>query len=190
MKSAWLAALRNAGRRLRWLGGRGWRAQDFATRYARPSQDVWGYRASPDHLARADWILAALPQLRFRHVLEVGCAQGFLTERLAGRAERLVACDFSPEAVAQAQRHLSGAPHVECRIADIRDGFPDAGFDLLLFSDVLYYLSRSETDRVLAEATASIAPGGHVLIANEWRAQARGLTAPDYAFTRLDADQG
>ncbi len=189
MTSAWTAALRNASRRLRWLGGRGWRAQDFAARYASPSQDVWSYRASPDHLARADWIMAALPEGRFRHVLEVGCAQGFLTERLAGRAERLVACDFSPEAVAQAQRHLLGAPHVEACVADIRDGFPGTDFDLLLFSDMLYYLSKSETDRVLAEAAARIAPGGHVLIANEWRAQARGLTPPDYAFTRLDASR-
>jgi hypothetical protein len=28
-----------------------------------------------------------------------------------------------------------------------------------------------------------------MLIANEWRAEARGLTAPDYAFSQLDADR-
>jgi len=184
-----MTALRNASRRLRWLGGRGWSAQDFSARYAKASGDVWGYRASPDHLARAEWIVAALPQGRFRHVLEVGCAQGFLTERLAPLADRLVACDFSPKAVAEAQRHLAGAPQVECCVADIRGGFPGDDFDLALFSDVLYYLSKRETDGVLAEAANRIAPGGHILIANEWRAEAQGLTAPDYAFTRLDGDR-
>ena len=180
-------ALRNASRRLRWLGGRGWRAEDFAPRYAKTSDDVWGYSASPDHLARAEWILAALPGRRFSHVLEVGGAQGFLTARLAPLAERLVACDFSPEAVAAARRRLADTPHVECRVADIRDGFPGADFDLCLFSDVLYYLSKRETEGVLAEAAEKIAPGGHLLVANEWRKDARGLTAPDYAFSRLDA---
>lgn len=180
-------ALRNASRRLRWLGGRGWRADDFASRYAKTSDDVWGYSASTDHLARAEWILAALPARRFSHVLEVGSAQGFLTERLAPFAERLVACDFSAEAVSAARLRLAQAPHVECRVADIRDGFPGEAFDLGLFSDVLYYLSKRETDRVLAEAAEKIASGGHLLIANEWSADARGLTAPDYVFTRLDA---
>jgi SAM-dependent methyltransferase len=184
-----MSALRNASRRLRWIAGRGWRAEDFAPRYATPASDVWGYRVSPDHLTRAGWILEAMPEGRFRRVLEVGCAQGFLTERLAPRADSLIACDFSPEAIAAAKAALAGAAQVECRVADIRDGFPGADFDLVLFSDVLYYLSKRETDRVLADAGRNIAPGGHLLIANEWRADARGLTAPDYAFSRLDADR-
>ena len=183
-------ALATARRRLRWLGGRGWSAQDFAARYAAPTPDAWGYRASPEHLARAQWIAAALPEGRLGRGLEVGCAQGFLTERLAPRADHWIACDLSPAAVAQAQRHLADLAHVECRVADIRDGFAVAAFDFVLFSDVLYYLSKREIDRVLAEAAQNIAPGGHLMIANEWRAEARGLTSPDYALARLDADRG
>lgn len=184
------ATLDGVSRRLRWTTGRGWRAHDFAARYAAPSGDVWGYAGSPEHLRRADWILDALPRERFARVLEVGCAQGFLTERLAPRADGLVACDFSPDAVAQARRRLADAPHVECRVVDIREGFPGADFDLCLFSDVLYYLSRRETDEVLAQAAHAIAPGGFVVIASEWRANASGLTDPAYALARLDAQAG
>jgi SAM-dependent methyltransferase len=187
MSNEWAAALRGIGRRLRWSMGGGWRAHDFAARYAEPSGDVWGYGGSPEHITRADWILSALPRARFRRVLEVGCAQGFLTERLAHRADGLVACDFSPDAVVQARRRLADAPHVECRVADIREGFPGADFDLCLFSDVLYYLSKRETDLVLAEASRKIAPGGFLVIASEWRQAARGLTDPAYGLARLDA---
>lgn len=182
--------MRGWGRRLRWARGHGWRAADFAARYAEPARDVWGYSGSPEHLARADSIVAALPAGRFRRVLEVGCAQGFLTERLAPLAESLLACDFSPEAAASARGRLADAPHVEVRVADIRAGFPGADFDLCLFSDVLYYLSPRETDLVLAEAAQRIAPGGFVVIASEWRTRATGLTDPAYALARLDATPG
>ena len=52
---------------------------------------------------------------------------------------------------------------------------------------MLYYLSPRETDAVLTEAARRIAPGGVLFIANEWRAGAKGLTSPHYAFGRLDA---
>ncbi len=184
------ATLDGVSRRLRWSTGRGWRAHDFAARYAKPSGDVWGYAGSPEHVRRAEWILSGLPCSRFRRVLEVGCAQGFLTERLAPRSDSLVACDFSPDAVAQTRRRLTDAPHVECRVADIRDEFPGADFDLCLFSDVLYYLSKRETELVLAEASRRIVPGGFVVIASEWRENASGLTDPAYALARLDAQPG
>lgn len=182
-----MAWLRDKARRLRWLLGQGWSAADFGARYASGGGDVWGYRQSPIHRARADFILSALPAERFQNALEVGCAQGFLSERLAARADRLVACDLSGEAVAQARQACRDSPHVEFHVADIRRGFPGEGFDLCLFSDVLYYLSRRETDAVLDEAARKTREGGLLLIANEWRSGARGLTPPAYSFARLDA---
>ena len=68
------------------------------------------------------------------------------------------------------------------------DGFPGDGFDLCLFSDVLYYLSARETDVVLAQAAQKTKAGGVLLIANEWSGRAGGLTPPQYAFERLDAN--
>ena len=187
MPSAVASHLRGLCRKLRWLAGRGWSAQDFASRYAAPAADVWGYRQSPQHRQRAEAILSALPQTRFAHALEVGCAQGFLSEQLAPRVDRLIACDFSPEAIKQARENGRELANVEFRVADIRDGFPGEGFDLCLFSDVLYYLAPREIDAVLAQAGEKMRQGGCLLIANEWRASAQGLTPPTHAFARLDA---
>ena len=180
--------LQGIRRKLRWLTGRGWSADDFAERYAGRSSDAWGYRASPAHRDRAEWIAAALPEPRFSFVLEVGCAEGFLTERLAARADRLIACDIAAPAVERTRVTCRSRSNVEVRIADIRSGFPGEGFDLCLCSDVLYYLSPREIDAVLAEAGKRIAPCGYLLIANEWRDDARGLTPPSYALGRLDRD--
>ena len=146
-----------------------------------------GYRNSPRHIARAEFLIAALPAERFARALEVGCAQGFLSERLAGRVERLIACDISAEAVAQARRACSGLANAEFHVADIRAGFPGDAFDLCLFSDVLYYLSPREIDAVLDEAARRVPGGGWLAIVNEWREGAKGLTSPHYSFARLDA---
>jgi SAM-dependent methyltransferase len=173
-------------RRLRWRLGRGWSARDFAARYAGGDADVWGYRHSPQHSARAEFILAALPAARFGRALEAGCAQGFLSERLAGRVDRLIACDISAEAIARAKENCSGLANAEFHVADIRAGFPGDAFDLCLFSDVLYYLSPREIDGVLDEAVRRTPSGGYLAIVNEWRAGAKGLTPPQYSFARLD----
>ncbi len=183
-----MLAFRRLRREWLWLAGRGWSAGDFAERYASRDADVWGYRASPMHQRRAESILAALPQARFATALEVGCAEGFLSERLARRADRVVACDLSAEAVRRARENCRALPHVEFCVADIRDGFPADGFDLCLFSDVLYYLSARETNAVLAECARRIAPAGSLVISNEWSARARRLTPPGRAFAKLDGD--
>jgi SAM-dependent methyltransferase len=183
-----LSFLRRWRRKARWWLGRGWTDEDFDERYVSGGADAWGYRGSPRHRQRAEWILEALPADRFATVLEVGCAQGFLTERIAARAERVVACDLSAASVRQAREHCRSLANVEFRVADIRRGFPGDGFDLCLFSDVLYYLSVPETDGVLAEAAVKVASGGFLFIANEWRQGAKGLTPPAYAFAVLDAD--
>lgn len=182
-----MSPFRRWRRELRWLAGRGWGAEDFAGRYASREADAWGYRDSPLHESRAELVLAALPRAHFAKALEVGCAEGFLSERLAPLADRLIACDISAEAVRRAREACRAFPHVEFRVADIRAGFPGEGFDLCLFSDVLYYLSARETDAVLADSACKIAPDGSLVIANEWRAGARRLTPPGYVLARLDA---
>ena len=188
MPNGIVTKIRQWRRKLRWLLGRGWSAEDFAQRYGNSGGDAWGYRGASKHERRAEWIVSALPDRRFAKALEVGCAQGFLTERFAERADRVIACDISAEAIRQARENGGAPPHVEFRVADIRAGFPDTGFDLCVFSDVLYYLSPRETNAVLNEAAQKTTVGGVLLIVNEWNAHARGLTPPTYAFRKLDDD--
>jgi predicted TPR repeat methyltransferase len=175
-------------RRLRWLAGRGWSVEDFAERYARGGDDAWGYRDAPQHRRRAEWIVDALPAPRFEMALEAGCAQGFLSERLAPHVGRLIACDLSAEAVRQARENCRRLDHIEFHVADIRAGLPGEGFDLCLFSDVLYYLSARENDAVLDDAARKTAPCGVLAIVSVWDKRARGLTPPSYAFAKLDDD--
>jgi SAM-dependent methyltransferase len=72
--------------------------------------------------------------------------------------------DISPVAVAAAQRRLAGVPAARAQVLDIRAGWPDGEFDLVVLSEIGYYLdaaSWAESARLVAER---ITPGGTVLL--------------------------
>ena len=49
--------------------------------------DPWEFETSPYEQAKYEHTLDALGERRFRRALEIGCANGVLTERLAGHCE-------------------------------------------------------------------------------------------------------
>ena len=168
-------------RRIRTLLGRGWSATEFERRYQATQQNAWGYQDNPGHAARAQRILQALRAEPAQHLLEAGCAEGFLTRQLAARGNQVTACDLSPEAVRRAAEYCAGLPHVQFAAADIRHQLPQGPFDAAVFSDVLYYLSSTE-NRALALRLHRIMPAPRtLLIANEWNDNYRDLTHPKIA---------
>lgn len=126
-------------RRLRRLFGLGWSAREFRQRYAGKTSDAWGYQHSPDHQARADRILKMFVGRQPQRMLELGCAEGFLTRHLSGIADRVVACDVSEVAVHRAAACCADLRNVHFMATDIRHRLPDGPFDACLASDVLYY---------------------------------------------------
>jgi LmbE family N-acetylglucosaminyl deacetylase len=126
--------------------------------------DPWGFETRWYERRKRAVTLAALPQQRYRSTLEVGCSTGVLTAELAGRADAVLGVDISPVAVAAAQRRLAGVPAARAQVLDIRSGWPDGEFDLVVLSEIGYYLdaaSWAESARLVAER---IIPGGTVLL--------------------------
>lgn len=181
---------RRVERRLRrWLG-LGWSAQEFVWRYAKKSEDAWGYLQSPGHAARADRILGAFAGWRATRLLEVGCAEGFLTKSLLMLADEVVACDLSEEAVSRAERWCAAGARCQFVACDVRRNLPEGPFDTCVLSDVLYYFSAGEI-RSLAEQLHRLMPRPRRLVfANEWNAAYRDLTAPEVALECLTRDTG
>ena len=66
--------------------------------------------------------------------------------------------------------------------SDARDKIVDASTQLLFFQ---LELNRID-DAVLDEAARKTRAGGCLVVVNEWRAGAKGLTSPQYSFARLD----
>lgn len=151
----------------------------FESLYA-ASEDPYAVRARWYEARKRALLLAALPRARYRHAFEPGCGIGELTLALASRCDRLLASDFSARAVATAQQRTAGLGHVEVRRQTLPDDWPiDAGpgsFDLIVLSEVGYFLDREAMQRVAACCERALDADG-TLVACDWR--------PDFAQRRL-----
>jgi SAM-dependent methyltransferase len=112
-------------------------------------------------------ILKRLPE-KIGNLLDLGTGTGRMLELLSPRAGRAVGIDASPDMLAIARDRLSGAHlgNAQVRLGDLfRLPFGnDAGFDAVLFHQVLHYLDDPGT--AVAEAARVMAVGGSLLIAD------------------------
>jgi predicted TPR repeat methyltransferase len=101
----------------------------------------------------------------FRRALEIGCAEGVFSERLASRCEKLVAVDLSPVALSRAATRRIWGDHVSFGRFDLRRE-PIAGeFDLIVVSGVLEYFHRPTVVwGARAKLVHALADGGFLLI--------------------------
>ncbi|MHB8233843.1 MAG: class I SAM-dependent DNA methyltransferase [Solirubrobacteraceae bacterium] len=151
------------------------------------SEDPWGYTTSEYERAKYADTIAALPPRVLGTVLEVGCSIGVFTALLAPRCRRLVAIDFSSRALEIARERLADAPRVELKQASFPEQAPNERFDLIICSEVLYYLDLPAFTRAVDWLGARLADGASVL-AVSWRGQGREepMTG-DEAHDRLTA---
>ena len=137
----------------------------------RADPDPWGFADDPYERAKYARTVAALGGARARRALELGCSIGVLTAALAAHCDALVACDAAPTAVATARERLTGTPGVEILQAVLPGELPAGPFDLVVASEVLYYLDGPALARTLDGLEAALAPGG-VLLAVHWTGHA------------------
>ena len=137
------------------------------------STDPWGVDSRWYEERKRALLLAMLPQARFGRVLEIGCSTGALTEALAGRADRVLGVDHSPAALTAARRRLDSRPGVELADMDIPTTWPEGAFELVVVSEVGYFLSPAAADELSARTAASLTPDGVVVLCH-WRHPVEG----------------
>ena len=142
-----------------------WDRSVFDRIYAR-GDDPWDFAGSAYEIAKYDQTLAALPRERFVCGLEVGCSIGVQTRRLAGRCDTLLALDLAPAAVARARARCADLPHVTVREAQVPRDWPPGTYDLIVLSEVLYFLDRADLASLARLVLGSLRPDGAVLLAN------------------------
>ncbi|MGB0114122.1 MAG: SAM-dependent methyltransferase [Ilumatobacteraceae bacterium] len=135
----------------------------FTSMYAE-QPDPWGFDTSWYERRKYALTLASLPDRRYRRAVEAGCANGALTELLAPRCDELFAFDFHDDAVQRAAERLRGHAHVDVRRGTYPDDWPEGTGDLVVWSEVAYYLSDESAERAIHGLQRWLEPAG-VLVA-------------------------
>jgi peptidoglycan/xylan/chitin deacetylase (PgdA/CDA1 family) len=125
--------------------------------------DPWAYESDYETVKR-EQTLAFLPEKVIPDALEIACAEGHFTLRLAPRVGQLAAVDISTRALARARTRCRGHHNVTFRRLDLdTDEIPGA-FDLIVCSEVLYFVR--DLTGVVSRIAAQLRPGGFLLTAH------------------------
>ncbi|WP_347208963.1 PIG-L family deacetylase [Nocardioides marinisabuli] len=139
----------------------------------REVEEPWGADTRWYEERKRALALAMLPDRRHGRVLEVGCSTGVLTRELAGRCEEVLAVDSSPAAVAAARRRNDDLPHVEVQQRLLPEDWPDGRYDVVVVSEVGYFLSPVDLDSLVRQVAHGLTRDGVVLLAH-WRHPVQG----------------
>jgi SAM-dependent methyltransferase len=144
---------------------------DFEAKYQQHA-DPWGYRESWYERRKYAVTLACLPKPRYRRVWEPACSIGVLTGLLAQRADRVLASDGSATAIAAARATtpLPGAGAIDWSVQALPHAPPaePGSADLVVLSEILYYLPEADRTAVLDAAHEVLAPDGDLVVVH-WR---------------------
>ncbi|WP_409318331.1 SAM-dependent methyltransferase [Pseudomonas sp. KCJK9016] len=137
------------------------------------NDDPWAFRQRWYEQRKRAITLAALPRPRYRAIFEPGCANGELSAALAERCDRLLCCDTTEAAVKLARTRLSLFDHAEVRHCRLPRQWPEEKFDLIVFSEIGYYLDRDDLIEVIRQLDDSLTADGQ-LLACHWRPAIEG----------------
>jgi len=130
--------------------------------------------------------MALLPLPRYRHAFEPGCSVGALTARLAQRCDHVTAMDVAAAALSSADDRLRAEgcrDAVTLRQGSLDECWPEGAYDLVVISEVAYYLDAQLLGEVLRRERPRLAPGATVVAAH-WRHAVR-----DYPLTGDEANR-
>lgn len=165
-------------------------AGEYFARLYKESDDPWLLRDRWYERRKRALTLAALPDARYERAYEPGCATGELTLELAGRCDTLLAADLDPDAVNLARRRIADRPNVQIEQRAMPDSWPDGTFDLIIVSEVAYYLTDVQLTHLAGRVRTSLKTGG-TFLACHWRRSIEGWPfSGDHVHARLSETLG
>lgn len=126
-------------------------------------------------------LMSALPSRHYQSAYEPGCGTGFLSIELAKRCTFLHISDASHEAMTTARTNVQRITNISCAVESLPTDWPGhlGKFDLIIFSELLYFLDEDQLMDVISLSRLHLMPNGHIAVCN-WK--------PDFAFRKLETD--
>ena len=151
--------------------GRAHIAEPFDDMIAGGDNDPWLLDSSFYEQRRLALVLACLGRERYRSALEIGCSTGQLSNMLADRADDVTGLDVSAAAIRIARRRFPG---VRWSLGAAPGDIPDGRYDLIVLSEIGYFLDGPDLLTTLRTARRLKRCGGEIVLAH-WRLPTSGI---------------
>jgi trans-aconitate methyltransferase len=130
------------------------------------NRDPWNYRFSPFERYKREVLLKACGLSKRGRGLELACANGESTQQLARRCLTFVAVDGSVTALADAKRRVSRDLKVKFARVDLTRQMPRGPFDLIIVSELAYYLPPHALGTLKTCLVRALARHGRIVVLN------------------------
>ncbi len=128
------------------------------------NDDPWAFRTRWYEKRKREVLLASLPRQHYRRIFEPACANGELSAALAERTTSLLCQDLDSTAVHLASERLRPWRNAHVSKGCLPEDWPSGEFDLIVLSEIGYYLDSHQWLEVLQRARASLSSDGALLL--------------------------
>ncbi len=143
----------------------------------RQNADPWQFETSEYEAEKYATTIAALAKSRYDNAFEIGGSIGVLTAMLADHCDSLLSIDVSETGQQEARKRCQALNNVRFQIMQLPQEYPEEMFDLIILSEVGYYLCWDDLDQAQKLIIDSLQPKGHLLLVH-WT-----LKAASYPLT-------
>jgi len=131
--------------------------------------DPWNYRNSDFERYKRRLLIRACGAAKRGRGLELGCANGETTKLLASLCLHLTALDGSPTAIKEARQRNSGGSRIKFVRAILPDQMPRGPFDLVVASEIAYYLTPHALQKLGQRLVRALASRGRIVVLHHRR---------------------
>ena len=150
---------------------------DYFKHVYEANDDPWNFETSEYEAAKYAATLDALPRKHYENALEIGCSIGVLTKLLAARCHNLLATDVSEKALEKARERCADMDNVKFKFCSFPQELPDDQYDLIMLSEVAYYLSPDDWEFGIKKLLYLMRPTANIVLVH-WLPE-----VPDYPQT-------
>ncbi|HMI86618.1 MAG TPA: SAM-dependent methyltransferase [Polyangiaceae bacterium] len=144
------------------MGIGSWWRDYFERRFA--VRDPWSCETSEYELKKYQRTIDVIPAIDGAEILEVGCAEGVFTARLAERCSSVLAVDICALALARARDRCAALPAARFARFDVACAPVIGKYDAIVCAEVLYYLHQRGLCIARDHLVSALKPAGHVVL--------------------------
>jgi len=133
----------------------------------------WSDQLSYTAIYLADPLMKIVKGLNPKRVLDLGCGNGSITERLAAEDFQVVGCDADERGIEFAQKRIPAARFLVCSAYDDPNSLNEDPFDVVLASEVVEHLFFPR--KLISFGASVLKPGGHIVLTTPYHGFLKNL---------------